>query len=168
MSSEKPKKNPKHYINKDELQACIKQFYDSGDETMSNKLAKMIFDIADHLSYSPNFINYPYKEDMIGDAIHKMVSAIQNKKYKLKGNKKNTEGEEVFDEKGNNILVDNNPFGYLTRVAFHAFINKIKKEKKNKEGLDKFQEHEFAKFQAENPLVKPVKVDCYDEENNYE
>ena len=52
-----------------------------------------------------------YISDMTGDAIVKMYQAILHKKFKL--------------NKGFS------PFGYFTTIAYHAFICRIKKEKKH-------------------------------------
>ena len=50
-----------------------------------------------------------YREEMTGDAIVKMIKALREKKF--------------LPEKGN-------PFSYFTKIAFHAFCNRIKREKK--------------------------------------
>ena len=57
---------------------------------------------------------------MIGDAIVKMFSALQSKKF--------------------NLDTGNNPFSYFTTIAFHAFINRIKKEKKQRQVISEYQE----------------------------
>ena len=41
-------------------------------------LADSLNKIATGLSYAPNFINYSYKDEMVGDAILKMFSALKN------------------------------------------------------------------------------------------
>jgi hypothetical protein len=64
-----------------------------------------------------------YKEDMIGDARVKMVAALQHKKFNLKLGK--------------------NPFSYFTTIAFHAFINRIKKEKKHHQIVLDYQEQVY-------------------------
>ena len=76
--------------------------------------------IANGLSYAPNFINYSYKDEMVGDAIVKMFSALRNKKFKI---------DSGFS-----------PFSYFTTIAFHAFINRIKKEKKHHEVINEYKE----------------------------
>jgi hypothetical protein len=96
-----------HYVNSREFEEEIRTYYKSGD--VSIKLGESITKIAHGLSFAPNFINYSYKDDMIGDAIVKMFSALRNKKFKL---------DSGFS-----------PFSYFTTIAFHAFINRIKKEK---------------------------------------
>ena len=84
------------------------EYYGSGTDEIGEKLGESIYKIATGLSYAPNFINYSYRDDMIGDAIVKMFSALQMKKF--------------------DINSGNNPFSYFTTIAFHAFINRIKKE----------------------------------------
>ena len=122
-TKKKPKKKkdkPAHYVNAKEFTQDITDYYNSGTDDIGNKLGESIYKIATGLSYAPNFINYSYKDDMIGDAIVKMFSALQSKKFKL--------------ESGNN------PFSYFTTIAFHAFINRIKKEKKQREVVAEYQE----------------------------
>ena len=84
----------------------------------SKELGDAIYNIANRLGFAPNFINYTYKEEMIGDAIVKMLYALNNKKFSA--------------EKGN-------AFPYFTTIAYNAFINRIKKEKKSREALVNYQ-----------------------------
>lgn len=102
--SDEKKIKPKdkvHYVNSKEFEEEIRAYYKSGHVTQ--KLGESITKIAHGLSYAPNFINYSYKDDMIGDAIVKMFSALRNKKFKL---------DTGFS-----------PFSYFTTIAFHAFIH---------------------------------------------
>jgi len=111
----------RYYVNGKEFHNAIAEFYATGDfETIPDQLAVYIKKISEGLSYAPNFINYSYKEDMVGDAIVKMLSALRNRKYD--------------PESGSN------PFSYFTTIAFHAFINRIKKEKKHREMISDYQE----------------------------
>ena len=105
--AKKKKEKPAHYVNSKEFTQDITDYYNSGTDDIGNKLGESIYKIATGLSYAPNFINYSYKDDMIGDAIVKMFSALQSKKF--------------------NLETGNNPFSYFTTIAFHAFINRIKK-----------------------------------------
>ena len=118
--AKKPKSKKPHYVNAKDFTADITTYYESGTDDIGNKLGESIYKIAKGLSFAPNFINYSYKDDMIGDAIVKMFSALQSKKFKL--------------EKGHN------PFSYFTTIAFHAFINRIKKEKKQRQVVTEYQE----------------------------
>lgn len=119
MSKTKEKKP--HYVNSKVLLQQITDYYDKpDDEDMDPELALNVQKIAKGLSYAPNFINYSYKDDMIGDAVVKMFTALQNKKFDVKSG--------------------HNPFSYFTTIAFHAFINRIKKEKKYREVVSEYQE----------------------------
>ncbi len=132
VSSEKPpkkkavkKKRPKtkkpksqHYVNGKEFLDKITEYYTTG--VIDDELSTMILKISNGLSYAPNFINYSYKDEMVGDAVLKMFSALKHKKF--------------------NIASGNNPFSYFTTIAFHAFINRIKKEKKHRDTITKYQE----------------------------
>ena len=64
--------------------------------------------IATHLSYRPNFINYTYREEMIGDGIENCIRYAKN----------------FNPEKSKN------PFAYFTQIIYYAFIRRITKEKK--------------------------------------
>jgi len=111
-------KDKVHYVNSKEFEDEIRKYYKSGNIT--EKLGESLTKIAHGLSYAPNFINYSYKDDMIGDAIVKMFSALRNKKFKL-----NT---------------GFSPFSYFTTIAFHAFINRIKKENKHHAVLNEYRD----------------------------
>ena len=114
------KSNKPHYVNGKELLAQIQDFYDNEEKGVSNLLATNVYKIAKGLSFAPNFINYSYKDDMIGDAAVKMFTALQGKKFDCSSGY--------------------NPFSYFTTIAFHAFINRIKKEKKYREVVTEYQE----------------------------
>ena len=64
--------------------------------------------IANRLSYSPNFINYSFREEMISDGIENCLLYIDN-----------------FDPEKSS-----NPFAYFTQINYYAFIRRIQKENK--------------------------------------
>jgi hypothetical protein len=124
QEEEKPKKRgrkaddkAKYYVEPKKFDEEIMNYYSSGK--MSNELADMISKISHKLSYAPNFINYSYREEMVGDGVIRMMKALIAKKYNR--------------EKGTN------PFSYFTRIAFNAFRNRIKKEKHIHETHEKYQ-----------------------------
>jgi hypothetical protein len=125
---ETPKKiKPKdkvHYVNSREFEDEIRNYYKT--DAMTDKLCESINKIANGLSYAPNFLNYSYKEDMVGDAVVKMFSALKNKKFK--------------------IDCGFSPFSYFTTIAFHAFINRIKKEKKHHEAINEYREKVYTEL----------------------
>jgi hypothetical protein len=123
------KKDNAHYVNAKDFTQDIRDYYDSGTDEIGNKLGDSILKIATGLSFAPNFINYSYKDDMVGDAIVKMFSALQSKKFDLS--------------------TGNNPFSYFTTIAFHAFINRIKKEKKQRQVISDYQEMVYEELAGE-------------------
>jgi hypothetical protein len=115
----KPKINKeKFYVDPQKFDEEILKFYESG--VMSNELATMVNNIATKLSFAGNFINYSYKNDMIGDAIVRMIKALVTKKY--------------------NRSKGTNPFSYFTRIAFNSFRNRIKREKHTHETHERYRE----------------------------
>lgn len=65
--------------------------------------------IANRLSHKPNFVNYSFREEMIGDGIENCLQYIDN-----------------FDPEKSS-----NPFAYFTQIIYFAFLRRIDKEKKN-------------------------------------
>lgn len=118
VKKKKPKVDKtKFYVEPKKFDDEIVIYYNTGN--LSDDLAEMVNKIAHKLSYAPNFINYTYREDMVGDALIRMFKALMSKKYDR--------------EKGTN------PFSYFTRIAFNAFRNRIKKEKRTHETHLKYQ-----------------------------
>ena len=124
-------KDKVHYVYSREFEDEIRKYYKSGN--ISEKLGESLTKIANGLSYAPNFINYSYKDDMIGDAIVKMFSALRNQKFKL---------DSGFS-----------PFSYFTTIAFHAFINRIKKENKHHAALDEYREKVYTEHMINPELM---------------
>jgi hypothetical protein len=129
QAEEPPKKRKKkksleekeHYVNGREFEDAITAYYTT--DKITNYLGDSLRKIACGLSYAPNFINYSFKEDMIGDAIVKMYQALKHKKFKL---------NHGFS-----------PFSYFTTIAFHAFISRIKKEKKHHQVVEDYKERQY-------------------------
>jgi hypothetical protein len=131
--SKKPKApKEKFYVEPKKFDEEIMNYYDSGE--MSDELASMVSKIANKLSYASNFVNYTYREEMVGDGIVRMFKALMAKKYDR--------------EKGTN------PFSYFTRIAFNAFRNRIKKEKHIHEAHEKYQQEYMMVSEGYNNLLK--------------
>ena len=75
---------------------------------VSTYIAECFIKIAEHLAQRPNFINYPFKEDMIGDGIENCIAYAHN-----------------FDPEKSS-----NPFSYFTQIIYYAFLRRIEREKK--------------------------------------
>ncbi len=111
------KKRKNEYVNnKDflaaliEYRASIKAAADAGKPRprVPNYIGECVMKIATHLARKPNFINYTFKEEMIGDGIENCLQYIDN-----------------FDPEKSK-----NPFAYFTQIIWFAFLRRIQKEKK--------------------------------------
>jgi len=111
-----------HYVEPEVFKKQILDYYDT--KVFTNDVAESIYKIASRLAFSSNFINYTYREEMVGDAVLRMVEALTAKKFD--------------PAKGN-------PFSYFTKIAFHAFCNRIKREKRSREALTNYQEEVYGK-----------------------
>ena len=115
-----PKIKVKQYTKEAVFRQQLQEYYDS--DIMTNELAENIIKIAEGLSYNWRFIRYTpsWKSEMVGDAILKMYHALEKKLFKM---------ESAF-----------NPFSYFNMIAWHAFSNRIKKEKKQHDGLTEYKD----------------------------
>ena len=75
---------------------------------INDYIGKCVYDISNRLSMRPNFINYPFRDEMIADGIENAIKAMKN----------------FNPEKSAN------PFAYFTQIIFYAFLRRIAKEKK--------------------------------------
>lgn len=84
--------NAKYYIDKEELWNEIRVYYEADDANreaggdgadIHDKLGMMINDISEKLMTSRSFSGYPYKDQMVGDAILRMVKIITERKFNL-------------------------------------------------------------------------------------
>lgn len=106
-----------HYVNNEKMQKAFIDWYAAIETAkLTNKpeprtpeyLGECIKLIAENLARSPNFANYSFKEEMIGDGIENSLMYIRNfnpEKY-------------------------NKPFAYFTQIIYYAFLRRISKEKK--------------------------------------
>ncbi len=117
-----------YYVNNKELLEAMTVYrerviYAKEHEKTKPRVPNYIGDcfkkIATHLSYKPNFVNYPFREDMIGDGIENCLQYIDN-----------------FDPDKSS-----NPFAYFTQIIYYAFLRRIQKEKKQLEIKQKILDH---------------------------
>lgn len=131
----KPSEKP-HYVNSKQFEDEIRTFYKT--DKITDYLADSIRRIAYGLSFAPNFINYSYRDEMIGDAVVKMYQALKYKKFKL---------DHGFS-----------PFSYFTTIAFHAFISRIKKEKKHHQLINDYRERNYDSLINSNEDESGIRV----------
>lgn len=109
---ESPKKQ--HYVNNEEffnaLMKRTQEIKDTGRPSRKTNdfVGKCIVDIANRLSYSPNFRDYTFRTEMQLDGIENCYRYI----------------DRFNPEK------TRNPFAYFTQIIFYAFVRRIKLEKK--------------------------------------
>jgi len=143
LNTSKSKKK-EFYVNPKEFYNEIKTYY--GTDDLTDSLAESVNKIAIGLSYATNFINYTYKDEMVGDAVVKMFTALKHKKF--------------------NIESHSNPFSYFTTIAYHAFINRIKKEKRYKQTINEYQEVMYEETMCKEGSGK-VYVRLPDDDSNF-
>jgi len=110
-------KNTSHYIDNEnfykEISAWkhdVKEAQNAGDKNppITNYIGECFMSIAENLSKKGNFIKYPFRDDMVSDAIENCVMYAHN-----------------FDPDKSK-----NPFSYFTQITYFAFLRRIEKEKK--------------------------------------
>lgn len=118
------------YIDPVEMEALIVEYYKT--DIISNKLAEMVQMISTRLALARNFYSYSFKQEMQGDAIVKMMTALRRKRFKCGAGY--------------------NPFSYFTKVAYHAFQNSIKKHKKDFDTIKRYREEVYEDHMCANNL----------------
>lgn len=111
------KKKKEHYVNRAEFEGELKEYYET--DVMSDALCIKLQKIAQGLSFAPSFINYSYREDMVGDAMIKMYTALRDKKFRFE--------------------TGSSPFSYFTTIAYNEFVSRIKREKRHHEGVANYR-----------------------------
>lgn len=113
------KSTDSHYVDNKKFYQVFVEFHEKRDKALaegkpSPKLPDFIGEcflkIADRFSHHANFINYPYREEMISDAIENCVLYAHD-----------------FDPKRGK-----NPFAYFSQITWNAYIRRINKENRNK------------------------------------
>lgn len=106
-----------HYVDNKLLYSSIVEYRTGVLESKKNGTPKpkipeyigeCVLLIANRLSTKPNFINYPFREEMVSDGIENCICYIDN-----------------FDP-----FKSDNPFAYFTQIIYFAFLRRIQKEKK--------------------------------------
>ena len=120
-------KAKEHYVNNNDFLHAIIHYKKKVELAQKNGdpkppvgeyIGECFLKIAQHLSYKPNFVNYMFKDDMIGDGIENCITYINN----------------FNPEKSTN------PFAYFTQIIYYAFLRRIQKEKKQVEIKNKMIE----------------------------
>lgn len=106
-----------HYINNADFCASLVKYKESvasasasnqEKPAIPNYIGECFLKIAEGLSHKPNFINYPFREEMVADGIENCLMYFEN-----------------FDPSKSS-----NAFAYFTQIVYYAFLRRIQKEKK--------------------------------------
>ena len=102
--------NEKFFAEIQEWKRGVIESQEAGEKIppVTDYIGECFWKIAEHLSHKSNFANYPFKDDMIGDAVENCLMYAHN----------------FNPEKSKN------PFSYFTQITYYAFIRRIEKEKK--------------------------------------
>lgn len=107
----------KHYVDNKELYRVLLEYkFERLEAEKNNKpkppipnyVGECLLQIANRLSYKPNFANYMFREEMVGDGIENCINYLNN-----------------FDPEKSK-----NPFAYFTQIIYYAFLRRIEREKR--------------------------------------
>ena len=107
----------KHYVDNKQLYAVLVDYKKARLEAkekgkkeppIPEYVGECLLQIANRLSYKPNFANYMFREEMVGDGIENCINYLNN-----------------F-----NPDKSNNPFAYFTQIIYYAFLRRIDREKR--------------------------------------
>lgn len=142
-------KKLKQYIDNDKFLAAMKEWKKQiklAEKSKSIKppiteyIGECFLKIAEHLSYRPNFMNYPFREEMIGDGVENCILYAHN-----------------F-----NPRKSKNPFSYFTQIIYYAFLRRIEKEKKQA-----YIKYQYMKLNDEDgELTRWIKEKDFEEYNS--
>jgi len=106
-----------YYVDNKEFSIKVWDYVESRKENPENivvtdYVAESFYKIATGLSHKPSFIRYPFREDMVMDAVENCLKAVPN-----------------YDPQVETRTGVPNAFSYFTTVCYNAFLRRIKKEK---------------------------------------
>jgi len=121
------------YIDPEELWDEVRKYYELAEAnpndypSISNKLANALNDIATKIGYRPNFINYSYRVEMIGDAKLKLFKSIRDKSIKLFSTVKiENKKVDLCDEIIKDLKLKNSfELTYNLKIQLLTYISKI-------------------------------------------
>tara|TARA_R100000008_G_C3579547_1_gene167504 strand:- start:641 stop:1207 length:567 start_codon:yes stop_codon:yes gene_type:complete len=143
-------KKANHYIDNKEFYAAMIEWKkditeaeecDEPRPPVTDYIGECFLKIAEHLSYKPNFINYPYREEMVGDGIENCLMYAHN-----------------FDPEKSK-----NPFSYFTQIIYYAFLRRIEKEKKQS-----YVKYKAMELSDDGSLSNWYKSNYFDKDNVYQ
>ena len=134
--------NEKFYLEMCDWKEALSRAEDQGESKIpiNNYIGECFLKIANHLSHKPNFINYPYKEEMVSDGIENCVMYAHN----------------FNPEKSKN------PFSYFTQIIYYAFLRRIDKEKKQS-----YIKYKLLENSNDSSIQQWLNQNYYEQEDNF-
>jgi len=104
-------KKKNHYIDKEAFYNELVKYHDMPEnkKKINDYIGNCILMICNGLAKKPNFSGYTYIDEMISDGVENCVMAVDS--FDVNNDKKN-------------------PFWYFSKIAYYAFLRRIKFEKK--------------------------------------
>lgn len=128
------KKQPIDYVDNKQLSDALIDYRRLCDKAKEDGLTRpripeflgeCFLKIATHFAYRPNFVNYPFINDLISDAVENCCRYCHN-----------YNPDYVSQRTGRKI----NAFNYITQIVYYAFIRRIKLEKREMEKTNRILE----------------------------
>ena len=119
------KKKKENYIDPKELKSELRKYKET--KIISEKLGGFLIKLAKRYSSKPNFSQYTYRDDFVGDAVCRMVEQL---------------------DKIDLDIPNSNPFSYLTKICYWKFVAKINSEKKFQQTKNRMRDECFDKLES--------------------
>jgi len=135
LPKRKKSRSPKNYIDNKKFYTEMVKYIDQCNKAKeenkprpkaNNYIGQCLIDIANNMAKNFNFSRYPFKEDMINDAIENCILYIHN-----------YNPDKI------------NPFAYFSQITYYAFLRRIATEKK----LLYKKYRQIEQFNLENQLL---------------
>lgn len=109
---------PQHYVDNKRFVLLIREFHErrklNPAERIPEEIGKYLIAMSERLASRYNFANYTYRDEFVADGILRAVEAFKS-----------------FDPEKSS-----NPFAYFTKVIYRIFVQRIKKEKAERQMRD--------------------------------
>ena len=107
-----------HYVDNKRFVQLIREFHErrqtNPQERIPEEIGKFLIAMSERLASRHNFANYTYRDEFVADGILRSIEAFKS-----------------FDPEKSS-----NPFAYFTKVIYRTFIQRIKKEKTERQMRD--------------------------------
>lgn len=145
-----------HYVNNEEFFQHMKEHIEAVKKAKKEKkpipkvsdyIGECITAIASKLANRPNFMNYPFRDEMVSDGIENCLQYLNN-----------------F-----NPDKSKNPFAYFTQIIYFAFVRRIQREKKHLYTKYRIIEESLMGDTTESDFLQPQKYGSdYADQNMHE